>query len=97
MIMLKKLPRDSAAVARRMQIARSAIMARPGLDKTRLAKKLGVSRGQLNYYLSGRIKSFVNLPPWAERLYAGCAALGYNDPATAAKIFRELAGELEAS
>lgn len=81
-------------VINRAEVAKAAVLALPKMPKASLAKSLGISRGQLTYYLSGRFKPYVP-PEWARTLFLASASLNFGDLSKAAEGFRNLAKQLE--
>ncbi len=79
------------ATRRRVLLARALVLANPKMPHQAIAEEIGMSRAMVAYYLSGRVKSFVERPVWAEALFKAAAKLGYGDEKGAAEAFRELA------
>lgn len=82
-------------LCRRIAIVKALKIADKKLPLQELADMLGCSRAMVSYYLSNRVKTFYERPPWAGKLFAAASLLGYNDPAGAAGAFRQLADMLE--
>lgn len=87
-------PRDNYSVAVRAAVVKAAMMANPQLDKTTLAKRIGLTRGMLNHYISGRF-SKMEIQEWGEVFFAAACALAYKDFKGAADKFRQLADQLD--
>jgi hypothetical protein len=81
-------------VAKRAEVAKAARIAMPRVPKRQLAASLGISIGQLNHYLSGRMKAYA-VPAWSRRFYTAAFSLAYGDTVGAAHEFRRLADELQ--
>jgi transcriptional regulator with XRE-family HTH domain len=81
-------------VARRAEAAKAAVLASPRAPRSLIAQRLGISRGQLAYYLSGKLKAYTS-PYWARTFYACAAALAFDQLPQAVRELRVLAMEIE--
>ena len=70
-------------VVARAAAARALALANPTAPRAHLAAALGVSRGQLRHYLSGRMKGY-DRPPWGDLFYSAAGKLAFADHAGAA-------------
>lgn len=95
MIAIRRQSRKVEDVCRRIELARALKIADPGMTAAAIAAELGTSRASVYLYLQRGTKCFRTRPPWAEKFFAAAGLLCYGDNTGAARILREIAGELE--
>lgn len=88
------MTRNIEEVAARAEAVKAACLASPRVPHSILAKKMGLSRGQVTYYLSGKLKVYTS-PFWARTFYAIAANLAYGQLPQAVRELRVLAMEIE--
>ena|ERR1700679_4119440 len=88
------MTRNLQEVAARAEAVKAAILASPRAPRTVIADRLGISRGQVNYYLSGKLKAY-SAPFWARTFYAIAANLAFGQLLQAAREMKILAMEIE--
>jgi len=81
-------------VPARAEAAKAAVLASPKTPKKVIAAALGISVGQLKFYISGRFKPYPS-PYWARTFYACAANLAFNQLPQAVRELRILALEIE--
>lgn len=94
MVATRRRRSTADATRRRVLAARALVLAMPDIPRTQIAHEIGMSREMVAYYLSGRVKSFVERPAWAESLFNAAGLLAHGDIEGAALAFSELSDKL---